>query len=338
MVFLVFFFADNFDPFEESMKKSEPKLSFAQTLTRLFESEPLSIAWLFRLSDLTPAELDEFAQRWPLAADDRRRVVVQHLADISEENFEVDFSPVLAICLRDPLPQVRRLALDGLWDTTNVALVTPIISLMNDDMDEQVQSSAARSLAHYVLLGAWGQVARPVVERIVTALLNIYRDPRRPAGVRRAALESLGAADHPDIPDLIAAAYALDDVDWQTSALFAMGNSADARWLDTILEEMGSPYAETRAIAARAAGEIGRADALTPLFELAYDEDGDVQIAAIKALGQIGGERAERLLNRLGEDESLEAFYDIIDETLEEMDWEQGEFDLFDVDLDDEEA
>lgn len=316
------------------MKKSEPKLSFDQTLTRLFESEPLSIAWLFRLSDLMPTELEKFAEHWPHVADDRRRVLVQHMVDISEENFEVDFSPILAICLHDPSSQVRRLALDGLWDTTNVALVTPIISLMNDDADSRVQASAARSLAHYVLLGAWGQIARPVVDRIVAALLAIYHNPQRPAGLRQAALESLGAADHPDVPDLIAAAYADRDVAWQLSALFAMGSSADARWLDTILEEMGSPYAETRAIAARAAGEIGRADALSPLFELAYDEDADVQIAAIKALGQIGGERAEKLLGRLAEDEGFEALYDIIDETLEEMDWEQGEFDLFDVDLD----
>jgi HEAT repeat protein len=320
------------------MKKSEPKLSFTQTLTRLFESEPLSIAWLFRLSDLTPSELAEFAQRWPGAADDRRRVLVQHMADISEENFEVDFSPVLAICLSDPLPQVRCLALDGLWDTTNAALVTPIIDLMNHDTDGAVQASAARSLAHYVLMGAWGQIARPVVERIVTALLDTYHNPQRPAGVRRAALESLGAADHPDVPELIAAAYAIDDVDWQMSALFAMGSSADARWLEIVLAEMGGPYAETRAIAARAAGEIGRADSLSPLFELAYDEDADVQIAAIKAIGQIGGERAETLLGRLAEDESLEPLYDIIDETLEEMDWEQGEFDLFDVDLGEDES
>lgn len=318
------------------MKKGKPQLSFTQVLDGLFQGDQIDIPLVYRLSDILPAELEQFSRRWPGIADDRRRELVQHMADISEENYEVDFSQVLGVCLEDKLPAVRKIALDGLWDTTRVGLVTPIIACMREDPEVGVQAAAARTLAHFILLSAWGQIARPVADRVVAALLSVYHNVSRAPAVRQAALEALGASDHPDVPDLIATAYETNQVEWQMSALYAMGNSADVRWLETVLGELESPDAETRAIAARAAGEIGRSEAIDPLLDLVYDEDADVQTAAIKALGQIGDEHALKILNRLAEDENLEPFYDLIDETLEEMDWRQGPLDLLNFDPGDE--
>ncbi len=313
-----------------------PNQAFSAVLHKLFDAEQIAIPLLFRLSDMAPTELSEFTERWPAASDERRAAIAQHLADISEENFEVDFSAALAVCLGDRLPGVRRAALDGLWDTSNVSLIQPILRLTREDADMEVRIAAARTLAHFVLMGAWGQIARPVSERLVRTLGEYYRDPALARPVRQAILEALAPSDHPYVPDWIKEAYASADEDWQLSALYAMGSSADPCWLAVILEEMEHPYAEFRAIAARAAGEIGQSDAIEPLLKLVYDQDGEVQAAAVKALGQIGGERISRILTNLSQDEDLENLYDVIDETLEEMEGAGGYFDLLDLDFDDD--
>lgn len=318
------------------MPSNPDQQAFNVALTKLFEAEQISIPLLFRLSDMAPHETTEFAGRWPDASDERRAAIAQHLADISEENFEVDFSAALAVCLDDRLAAVRRAALDGLWDTSNVSLIQPILRLTVEDADLDVRVAAARTLAHFVLMGAWGQIARPVSERLVQTLGEHYRNPALASPVRQAILEALGPSDHPHVSAWIEEAYASGDEDWQLSALYAMGSSADPRWLEIILADMEHPYAEFRAIAARSAGEIGQAEAIDPLLKLVYDQDGEVQAAAVRALGQIGGDRVSRILTRLGEDEDLENLYDVIDETLEEMDWSGGHFNLLDFEFDDD--
>ena len=101
----------------------DDQLSFSEVLDRLFDEERVPLSLLYRLSDMTPAEMSQLTSRWPEQAEARRRVIGRHLADISEENFVVDFSPVFRLLLSDTSPAVRLAALDGLWDTTNTAAV-----------------------------------------------------------------------------------------------------------------------------------------------------------------------------------------------------------------------
>ena len=67
---------------------------------------------------------------------------------------------------------------------------------------------------------------------------------------------------------------------------------------------------------------------------LLTDQDLEVAIAAVYALGQIGGDRAVELLTRLSENPDYEELYDAIDEALEEADLLEGGFDLLALDED----
>ncbi len=114
----------------------------------------------------------------------------------------------------------------------------------------------------------------------------------------------------------------------QLSAIFAMGNSADDRWLPILEQELGSPSPDFRAEAARACGSIGSQSSIDALEQLLTDEEVEVGLAAVYALGQIGGDRVSALLSRLAEDPDYEEFYDAIEEALEEIDLMDGELDL----------
>ena len=196
--------------------------------------------------------------------------------------------------------------------------------------------AAARALAHYVLLAEWGQVNPDLTAPIVEALLAEYERPLAALEVRRAALEAVSSANHPRIPDLIQDAYDDAPMDLQLSAIFAMGGSADRRWLPILHDEMGSSSPDFRAEAARAAGAIGASDSIDALEALLVDEDLEVAIAAVYALGQIGGDRVNELLLRLSEDPDFEELYDAIDEALEEMESLSGDFDLLSFAEDDD--
>lgn len=312
------------------------QLPFPNVLAALFGSDEVPVHLVYRLSDMSATDFRLFQQEWSEVSEERRAAIVRHMADIAEENYVVDFTPVFSWLFGDAYPAVRIAALDGMWDSTSPHLIDPVIGLMQNDRDTAVRAAAARALAHYVLLAEWGQISPDLSAPIVDALLAEYDRPRNSLEVKRAALEAVSAANHPRIADLIRDAYDDGPEELQLSAIFAMGGSADRRWISILDDEMASPSPDFRAEAARAAGAIGASDSLDALEQLLTDDDLEVAMAAVYALGQIGGDRANELLLRLSEDPDFEELYDAIDEALEEMEWLEGDFNLLSFSEDDD--
>jgi hypothetical protein len=322
----------------------EEEKTFETVLDELFHTDPLPIAELYRLSDMQDAAWAAFVAGWTAVPDERRRAIVRHLADISEDNFVVEFTPVFAHNFQDPLPEIRAAALDGLWDSTDLRLIPKIKTLLWEDPAEEVRAAAAGALGHYVLLAEWGQLPERILPGIIDTLLAEYDKAETAVSVRRVLLEGLGAANHPRINKLIAEAYENGDQAMQMSAVFAMGNTADRHWTGTVLSEMESPYEDMRAEAARAAGNIGSSDFVPQLAELAYDEDLAVRLAAVTSLGQIGGDEVQRILANMFDDpevEEVDEVFEAVEDAMEEAAMTAGDFDFLDFpfadDDDDEE-
>lgn len=312
---------------------AEKEKSFDDVLEELFSAEQLPIQELYRLSDMQAKEWARFQEGWQKVPDERRQVIVRHLADICEDNFVVDFAPIFRQGLEDSVAAVRIAALDGLWDSTDLRLLPTITQLMQSDPNMEVRTAAAGALGHYVLLAEWGQLPEKILPNLVGTMLGEYEKEDTAVSVRRVLLEGLGAADHPRINDLIAEAYEDGDQATQMSAVFAMGNTADRRWTVTVLGEMESPYEEMRAETARAAGSIGNSDFVPKLAELAYDEDLAVRVTAVTALGHIGGDDVQRILANMLDDpevEEIDEVVEAVEEALEEAAMMAGDFSLVD--------
>jgi HEAT repeat protein len=312
--------------------------SFSEVLRQLGEAERVHLPLIYRLSDMAPEEYEAFVAGWPTWQERRRRTVARHMADICEENYVVDFAPAFRFLLGDSAPAVRLAALDGLWDSSNLAVVDPIIELMQHDPDTPVRAAAAATLGHYVLMGEWGQIKERVAERIVDALLAEFRQEDDPVAVRRAVLESLGNAAHPAVPELIDRSYERGGDEMRLSAVFAMGRTADRRWMPIVMDELGNDDPEMRLEAIRAAGNLGFSDPVDRLVELLYDDDLETRLAAVAALGQIGSEAAYEALQELADDPEAEDLWDAIEEAMDEIEWLGGEIDLnlFEWDEDDD--
>ena len=309
--------------------EEESQIPFTDVLIFLFTEESIPIQHLYRISDMEEQQTAEFGKRWSAAPDERRQEIARHLADLSEDNFVVDFAPIFTPMLLDPYAPVRVAALDGLWDCDDENLVDPIINLMADDPMIEVRVGAARSLAHFLMMSEWGQLPGTKVPAVFEALRGTYEDPETALPVKGAALEAMGPLSHPKVGEFIEESFEGSSPELQQSALFAMGTSADPRWLPILLDEMESPIADMRAEAARAVGAIGASESVTQLSELVFDEDEDVARVSMAALAQIGSEQANRVLEELLSDAALSHLHEAAEEAMEDAESMEGELRLF---------
>ena len=63
------------------------------------ESQPVKQTRLLELSNLDPLERAGFTSTWPAVSPERRRDIVSNLAEMAEEDIELDFSAVFIAVL-----------------------------------------------------------------------------------------------------------------------------------------------------------------------------------------------------------------------------------------------
>jgi len=311
-----------------------------QTLQNLANlDEPISVAGLYALSGLDKAQLKQVITTLNALPADRRAATMQHLVDLGDDTFEVDFTAIFRVGLYDADPAVRASAISGLWEDVDPALIAPLLSLLQTDESDAVRAAAASVLGHYVYEGELEELDEAKVQPIVTALKAIYRDVAQPIEVRRRALESLGFLSDDDTSQLITQAYHHANDRLKLSAVFAMGRSLDAeRWGSIVMEELAAPDPEMRYEAARAVGEMEYAPAVRKLGELLEDVDEEVQLVTVWSLGQIGGEKAKQLLLAVLESDA-EHLHEEAEDALAELEFKGDnlDFTMFDFDEDEEE-
>ncbi len=268
-----------------------------QIITEMADPEkPILHTSLADLSNINPEELAYLNQVWKGIEVDRRRKIINRLLDLAEDNFELNFDSIFKECLRDPDPEVRAKAIEGLWENEETILIPPFIRMLNEDSSEAVQAAAAKALSKYAMLAELKKLGPSSSARVSQALLAILADKNKPKEVWRRALEAAAPLSMPEVRKAIDEAYKSPDQKIRNSALYAMGRNCDSSWLPILLKELSNPSADVRYEAAGSCGEICDEEAVPPLIKLTQDKDAEVQQAAILALGKIGGAKAKQHL------------------------------------------
>lgn len=316
---------------------TKPAPNFAKVLEQLQDvTHPFPAPLLYHFSDLTDKDLAAFEKVWPTLPVERRQNLITDLNELAEANYEVSFEAVFRHMLTDVDAEVRAVAVRGLWESEDDALLQTFVRLLRSDPDVGVRAAAASALGRFVYLGELEELGPTQKELAEDALLNVIHGSDD-LEVRRRALEAIAFSAHPDVPDLIATAYAAPEQKHRVSAVFAMGRSADPRWKPQVQAELTSASPELRFEAVRAAGELEIAETVDALSTLVDDADIQVREAAIWSLSQIGGEDARETLLNLLENTEDESEQEFIEEALENLDFNEGVqgFDLLDLDDDD---
>ena len=258
--------------------------------------QPLVASKLTNLSNLRADEMPHFGSAWASTGLERRRQVISRLADLAEDNVELNFDGVFVNGLGDPDVDIRLACVRALWEHEGRDLIAALVEMMRSDKDARVRAEAALALGRYVVKAEFEDLRPSDASVIDDALREVMTDESEVLEVRARALESLGSCSEEWVTPVIEKAYGGAERRLRISAVHAMGRNCDSRWLSTVIRELSSDDAEMRFEAAGACGSLGDEGALSHLVPLLDDEDGEVQEAAIQALGQIGGGRAKEAL------------------------------------------
>lgn len=274
-------------------------MTFADVMAQLKAgATSLSSSMLYALTAPESRDIKQFAQVWPGLPVEQRLKIIGILAEQAEANYELDFNALFRVAVSDADGQVRTVAIEGLWEDEEPALVRPLVQVLRSDPAVSARAAAAASLGRFVLLLDLEELDERYADLVRSSLVDTVGDPEEDLEVRRRAVESIAYWSDPSVADIIAEAYQSDDEAMRVSAVFAMGRSADNTWADTVCAELASENPAMRYEAARAAGELEIKAALPALIRLTSDRDREVQLAAVTSLGQIGGQRAKEVLQR----------------------------------------
>jgi len=283
------------------------------------ETKPIRHQLLSNLSELTEPELAQFQAAWAGFSPARRLELLQALVDLAEERIEYHFNPIFAWTMTDADPHIRVLAIEGLWEETGAHFIARFQHLLIYDEDVDVRAAAAMALGRFIYQSEVNEIPGLRVDSAVEALWDVYHDPREHVHVRRRALEGIAASSHPGVQRVIENAHYDEDLFMRSSALYAMGRTADMRWIPYLLSELKSEAPELRMEAARALGVLEATAAVDPMIKMLDDEmDSEVRFAILEALGEIGGEKAKQAL-QLTIDSDNEAEAEIAELAMEQL-------------------
>lgn len=319
---------------------TEP-ISFQKVLdTLVSDRKDFPRRFLQEFSDIGTLELKILLDVWPRVDLSRKLTLLEDLIALADTDTLVSFDDFARALLTDPDPQVRTRAIRLLNENESTDLIPSYLDMLKNDTDVNVRAEAARILNIYVDLGELEEIPDTMYHQVEDALLasTASEDDVR---VRRAALESLGYSSRPEVVTLIESSFHREDPNWQTSALVAMGRSADEeRWADTVTRSLVNEDDRIRKAAVQAAGELSLKSARTLLLKmLGEEEDDTVMSAVIWSLSQIGGEDVrtylESLLDQIEDDDEKVAF---LEEALDNLAFTEDldRFDLLSFDPDDE--
>jgi len=280
------------------------------------ESNTFPARELIRFSGLEGQELQDFTQTWSGISGQLKTGILEDLELLSEGDTVFDFDQIAAVGLNESDEKIRQLAIRNLWQTEDPALLPKLVEVFQEDESPAVRAQAAQVLGRFLYLGEVGRIKKEAKQLSENALFGAM-DSEQIDEVRQRTLEALAYSSDGRLDGLIEDAYDFGEEDWQAAALFAMGRSADNRWVPTILERLEDPNADLVREAARAAGGLEIEEAIPSLLNLLYDEIREVRLAAAWSLSQIGGDAAaeslDEYLERAEDDDEVDLIEDAID-------------------------
>ncbi|OGO49777.1 MAG: hypothetical protein A2Z30_05790 [Chloroflexi bacterium RBG_16_64_43] len=287
------------------------------------EDHRLPVAHLHWFSDLDTDQARRFRETFCGLPLDARRRLLGHMVEAAEGDFELDFAAIGRAALDDGDGEVRRLGIESLWESKDARLGERFLAMLTGDPADEVRAQAASALGLFVMLHDFEELRPELGRRIEAQLIAVIQGPT-PLEIRRRAIESLGYSSRAEVPDLLRAALAEPQPEMKGSALMAMGRTADSHlWGSTVLGELRNPSPAIRFQAVGAAGSLGLKSAVPELTELLNDSDREIREQAIWALGEIGGQRARRALERMQRSASA-GERKLIEEALENLDFQSG--------------
>ena len=250
------------------------------------------------VSDLSPTELGSFARFWFTIPVERQREIITKMVDLAEDNPDLDFCAVFKMCLKEKDAVVLEKAIEGLWEYEDRSVITGLVQILQSDKPTEVRSAAAVALGKFASLIQEGKFLPKDAGAVQDNLMEVLQNAEEDLEVRRRCLEAVAPFNTSDIKKFVTWAYESDDLRLKSSSIFAMGRTGQTDWLPLLIKELQNVEPTVRYETAQACGDLGDEEVVPHLIHLLEDDDYQVQVAGLDALGKIGGPLAKRVLQR----------------------------------------
>lgn len=316
-----------------SMENEGEVLSFEDALSALSKTSGNlpDLNLLASFSGLTSAQFEKLQTITSQFDAISQRVLMQTLADLSESNYELDFTIIAKGNLDSADGAVRQAAIEILVEDRSSEHMAFLVKSAKSDPELDVRVEATRNLGRFILAGELGQISEHLMSQAQETVLSIIANKDEDVMVRRQAIEAIAYSSHKLVPQIITEAYA-DDEEWiRISAVAAMGHTCDNRWDSIVFNELDSDNELMQIESVRASGELQLHESVSRLASLIDVENRDITDVVIWSLGEIGGKEASRILENLAEfaeESEDDELFDLIDEALANASLVDGD-DLF---------
>tara|TARA_B100000676_G_C18052499_1_gene832113 strand:- start:1060 stop:1956 length:897 start_codon:yes stop_codon:yes gene_type:complete len=280
-----------------SLDETLLKLNTLKDSLQEFDQNDLS-----ELSGINPIEMDKFQKWWESLNELHKLNLIQKINQIAEENFELEFYEILYFTLSDKNPNIRKESLNGLWECEDYRIGDAASKILLEDKEESVRVEASKLLRNFCYLIKNGKISGRISEKIINSINFVLANISMDSELWRRTLESTACFNTQSINHYIKKAYNSQNIMLTSSAVYAMGETDNVEWLNTVITETYNDSPEIRYESAIALGKLGNEAVLPNIKELLNDEDIQVQNCAIESLGIIGGPIAKKMLLSLPND------------------------------------
>ncbi len=251
------------------------------------------------LADLSISEAAFVRERWSDLADDLRHAIITQMALLSGEDVRMNFERVYMIGLADANPDIRLESTRAMWEVESSALLAALLQRLEHEPEARVRVALVEAIGRFAGLIVEGGIDTDLREETEALLVDVALGDDN-ENVRLAALAAAAYFRPIEIEAEIARAYDDGHDEAREFALRAMGRFGGSRWASRVIDGLAAGDEEQRLTAAAAAPYVEDRRVLPYLFEAAEDDEGpDLQLAAIVALGNIGGTHVQSFLEAL---------------------------------------
>ena len=249
------------------------------------------------LSDLSRVQLRHLEAIWPSIPVAARTMLLTAVLETSEASVEVDFRRLFRMALHDTDAGIRRMAVGGLWEDDSRSCHEDLVRLAVEDPSLDVKAIALANLTAAIEAAVEHDRDADLVAAFESLVTRLAEDEATPVLVRTRAIEGLGALPQSIATRaLINAAWEHGDSALAVAALMAIARSREGRWLPLVRPQLASEDPDIRYACLRALASIGSTDDVEAIARCVIDEDSDVRLGAVYALGEIASPGAVRVL------------------------------------------
>jgi HEAT repeat protein len=297
------------------------RLNFNQIIDALMDDDAeFPITYIMSLSDIFPVDLEALSRSWTLISPARKAILMENIEVFHESEITSNFEDVATLALDDINAAVRISGLRLFWDYENSHMIKQFIKMLESDTDIGVRAQAASTLGKYMYLAEIESIDLNYRTLIDNALLKVLRSNEDEL-VRQKALEAFGYSSHPSVTEFIHIAYNSGNYNWISSALLAIGRSADENYASLVLPMLVHPDLRIQKEAIFAAGELELSSTKKFLKKLVLElePDENLWVEAVSALSKIGGDGVSEVFERLLEKVSTDEEEDFLNEAIENL-------------------